>query len=413
MTTALLAACSSGTTGDGSSATVTVFGPWRDVAADRFREAVVPFEEQTGVDVVYTGTGSFATDVARRLEDGLAPDVIMFPQPGLMLDLLDRGYLVPLREDVVDTARASHRPTLGAAAESLTAATGVLYRLNVKSLVWYVPSVFEEAGYEVPRTWSELTTLADRAQAEGTSPWCLGVEAFSASGWPATDWIEDLMLRSATPEEYDAWTTGDLAFTDLLVEKAFVDFESLTLAPGRAFGGRRGVLNTAALGAGQPMFTAPPGCLMYRQASFAVDSLPDGVRIGPDGDTDVFVLPSRNNDPPPILVGGTFAAAGTDRAATWQLLDYLASPQGSATWVESGGFISPHRSVSVADYGDAFDARVAALLSDAEVVRFDGSDLMPPEVGSGTFFEAMLTFIATSGVGDSLTLAQSGWDEAD
>lgn len=391
---------------------VTVFGPWRDETATHFREALSAFEERTGLDVVYSGSGSFSTDVTRRLRDGLTPDVIMFPQPGTMLSLAEDGFLVPVRDDVRATAEASHRPAVRAAAEQLTETTGVLYRLNVKSLVWYPPAVFAEAGYAVPASWSELEALTERIQADGSTPWCMGVESFSASGWPATDWVEDLLLRSATLEEYDAWTRGDLPFTDPLLGEALTDFESLVLEPGRVVGGRRGVLNTPATQAQQPMFDSPAGCLLYRQASFASDALEDQAVIGPDGVTDVFVLPSRTDDDPPLLVGGTFAAPATDRPETWALMDYLASPEGSQTWVERGGFVSPHRTVTARDYPDAFDRRVAGLLETAEDVRFDGSDLMPPEVGSGTFLWAMLTFIATSGVSDSLAIAQSGWDRS-
>jgi alpha-glucoside transport system substrate-binding protein len=404
-------ACSTVDEQDPEARTVTVFGPWRAAAADAFRASMEPFEARTGIDVVYTGSGSFAADATRRLEDGQPPDVVVFPQPGLMTDLAERGYLLPLQTDVASIAQANHADQLAEATARGTAQTGVVYRLNVKSLVWYQPQVFAEAGYEVPQTMTQLQELAARMAADGTPPWCIGVEAFQASGWPATDWVEDLLLRLQPPDVYDAWVAGETPFTDEAIADTFSTLEDLVLTPGRAFGGRRTILNTAVGEAQAPMFTDPPGCLMYRQASFQRDNLDPSIAIGPDGDTDVFVLPTDAGGQPPLLIGGTFAAAATDTTETWDLLAYLATPEGSSAWLERGGFISPHRDVEPQDYADDFDAQVAELLHTASTVRFDGSDLMEPAVGTGTFLDAMVRYIATGRLSESLTLAQSGYDE--
>ncbi len=406
-----VAACTATPDSDSDQPTVSVFGPWRGESAEAFRESMTTFEERTGIDVVYTGSANFVGDATRRVQDGLAADVMVFPQPGVMLELADQGLLVPLRSDVVQAATRSHRPEVTEALPAEQADVGIVYRLNVKSLVWYPPAVFDESGYSVPRTWSELDALAQQIANDGTTPWCLGVEAFTASGWAATDWIEDIVLRSTPVDTYDRWAAGDLPFTDAAIAASFEDFSEMALTVGRPFGGRRAVLNTNVQAAAQPMFDDPPGCLLHRQASFASDDLDPSVEIGPDGDIDVFVLPSRDDEPPPLLVGGTFAASGTDRPQTWELLEYLASPEGSAPWVQRGGFISPHASVGRDDYGSELDGRMAELLADADVVRFDGSDLMPPAVGTGTFYSAMLSYIAAGQLDDALAEAQSGYDE--
>lgn len=393
------------------TAAVSVFGPWRDRAAEAFREAVRPFEDQTGIEVTYTGTGSFATDLVDRLEDGAPPDVAVFPQPGLMADLADRGLLVPLEQGVAAAAGASYSQPVRDAVGDAIGSLGVLYRLNLKSLVWYPPRVFDAYGYRVPSTWQELEDLTERVTADGRTPWCLGVDAFAASGWPATDWVEDVLLRHQPLGVYDDWTDGTVGFTDERVADAYRRFASLVLEPERVVGGRRAVLNTSVEDAQVPMFDDPPGCLMYRQASFQVENLDTSVQVGPDGDTDVFVLPGRDSSPPPLLVGGTFVAAATDRPETWRLMEYLADPDGSSSWVADGGFISPHAEVSTDDYGRAFDARVARLMSEAETLRFDSSDLMTPAVGTGTFFESMVSFIANNRLEEALELAQSGYGD--
>jgi len=36
------------------------------------------------------------------------------------------------------------------------------YKADLKSLVWYVPDNFDEAGYEIPKTWEELQELTEQ-----------------------------------------------------------------------------------------------------------------------------------------------------------------------------------------------------------------------------------------------------------
>jgi hypothetical protein len=94
----------------------------------------------------------------------------------------------------------------------------------VKSLVWYVPENFEDAGYEVPETMEELKALTEQIVADGETPWCIGLGSGAATGWPATDWVEDIMLRTQPPEVYDSWVTNEIPFNDERVVNAIETF---------------------------------------------------------------------------------------------------------------------------------------------------------------------------------------------
>ena len=405
----LLVGCSSGPDEAPDRPTVTIFGPFRDEAADLFRASLAPFEASSGIDVVFTGSGDFESEIVDRLESGAVPDIAIYPQPGLLNRLADSGYVLPLPTYLAAAARDSYRGGIDDLIGSLAEVNGVVYRVNVKSLVWYSPSSFEENGYRVPETWQDLQALVDAMVDDGFTPWCLGVEAFGASGWPATDWIEELLLRESGPEVYDRWVRNEIPFTDPAVESAFTAFGDLLLSPGQTLGGRGGILNTNVQRAGDPLLDEAPACQLYRQASFQVDNLPSGTTIGPDGELDVFVLPAATDGPAPLVVGGTLAAAHVDRPEAWQAMAYLATAEAGLAWAEAGGFISPHAAVGPTDYPNAFDGAVSALLDEAEVVRFDASDLMDPRVGSDSFFEAALFYIGTLRLADALQIAQSGY----
>src|SRR5690606_35770228 len=92
---------------------------------------------------------------------------------------------------------------------------------NMKSFVWYSPGAFADAGYEVPQTWDDMIALSDQIVADGNGkPWCAGVESGDATGWPATDWIEDVVLRSAGADVYDQWVAHEIPFNDPQIVEA-------------------------------------------------------------------------------------------------------------------------------------------------------------------------------------------------
>lgn len=406
--TALLASGCSSSAND-QDQVLTVFGNQRGAEAEAFRSVLAIFEEDTGIEVRFTGSASFPKAIRERVEEGNAPDIALFPQPGLLDDLADEGLVLPLRSDVADAAGRSLLPSLAGAFGAQDSSNGILYQLHVKSLVWYSPAVFAANGYELPTTWSGMKDLTSRITADGFTPWCLGVSAFDATGWPATDWVEDIVLREDGTEVYDVWVAGGLSFTSEPIRSALDDFGTLVLKSQNSQG-RRGILNTSPAAAQGPMFTSPPGCLMYKMASFQLPNLPSGTTVGPNGDLDVFVLPGPTEGAAPILIGGSVAAAFTDSDATWELMRFLASPEAGVPWAERGGYISPHADFDPDAYTDDFYRRMASIVADADSVRFDGSDLMYSPVGTRSFFDAMVQYIGTDRLDPSLTTAQDGYD---
>ncbi len=236
------------------------------------------------------------------------------------------------------------------------------------------------------------------------------MESFGATGWSGTDWIEDLVLRLHGPEVYDQWTAGAVPFTDDLIRAAFDHFGEITLHPGRVTGGPRSILTVPALEEIAPMFEDPPGCLPTRQASFQEGNLPADVTVGPQGEVDVLALPPVNDEKPPLLTSGEIAAAFSPSDEALKLIPYLADPRSGEPWAEIGGYISPHLGFDQTAYGTEFERRLGELVAEAEVVRFDGSDLMPPAVGTGTFWEGMINYVAGLDLDSVLENIQAGYD---
>jgi alpha-glucoside transport system substrate-binding protein len=410
----LAAACTTqaNRTTEPGSAVIEVFSVYRGTDAESFRRVLDDFEARTGIETAYVGTAAFAARIQERVESGEPPDLALFPQPGLIRDLASRGQLVSL-ESLGTAAASTARSQYPAFLDSLTV-DGELYavpwRVDLGSLIWYRPDVFAGLGYSVPTSFIELQALVSQMTLDGMTPWCLGVEAFAATGWVGTDWIEDIMLRTQSVAVYDEWARGEVPFDDERVRNAMSTWRDLVLAPGRTFGSVRVILNTPWEQAGAPLFDDEPGCLMHRQLSTYQNHLPAGTTVGPDGDVDVFVMPAANEaDQPPLLLAGEFAAALTSKPGVRELLLHLADPRSAESWAEEGGYLSPHRQFDAATYANDFDRTLARLMDDASVLRFDASDTMPPAVGVGTFWDGIVEYVATQDLDRVVATIDAGY----
>jgi alpha-glucoside transport system substrate-binding protein len=396
---------------------IDVFGPYRGAEADNFAASLRDFERATGIEVNYTGSSDFVSDLDRRLESGLdAPDIAVIPQPGLIAELVERGLAVAL--DPATLAAIDQH--YGERAENLTqAGPGYVapYRISPKSLVWYRPDVFERSGWTVPTTLDELDLLVDQIADTGTTdartaPWCFTMAAGTATGWAATDWVEDIVLRRAGPEAYDRWTTGQLDWNDPTIREALTTVDELVVATGRTAGGLRDILQVDVTDASEPMFDDPAGCAMYKQAAFAESWFPDGTEIGEE--VDFFVLPDQGGETlAPMLVGADSLVQFSDDDRVDQLMAYLVSPEGGSEWARRGGYISARTSVDVDTYYTATDRRFAALLIDGRDLRFDASDLMPPDIGAGLLWTEITAWVAgTSSLDQFVTTIDDALAEA-
>lgn len=387
----LAAACDSAVVTDES---VTVFGPYTGRDADLFAESIEAFERTTGLEVRYTGSADFVEDLRQRSGGNRQPDVAVVPQPGLVNDLIEREAVVPLDDSVRAVVDEHHDPTVFEDA-AWDPDYVVPYRRTIKSLVWYRPDVFADNGWTAPETLDELWRLVETIdQDELMSPWCFSIFSGRATGWPATDWIEDLVLRELGPRAYDDWVAGTREFQDDGIREAFEQFDEMVVAGDRSFGGVRQILQTEVAATSTPLF-GDPQCAMYKQASFADNWFPDGVEIGPDGDVDLFVLPGTTSDPPPLVVGGDALVQFDDRPEVVALMEYLASPEGGRVWAGKGGFLADLQTVEADEYYPPTEGRLAELLLDADRVRrFDASDVLPVDVGSGLLWQRITSWIA-------------------
>ncbi len=380
--------------GEFAGTSVTVDGPFVDTDEVKFNQSVEAFEEATGIDIQYIGSKEFEASIAIRVDADDAPDIADFPQPGLLASFVRQGKVVdPTSFISEDWLQQQYNQSWLDMANMEGQSAGVWYRYNAKSLVWYPKAQFEAAGYEIPETWDELMALTQTIADDGDTAWCIGIESGAATGWAATDWTEELMLRTTAPENYDAWVAGDLKFASPEVKGAIEGWSEIWFNDDYVLGGTSSIVTTSFGDSPAPMFEDPPRCWLHRQGNFITSFFPEGVEPGTD--YGFFYLPSKGDEyGKPWLVAGDLMAMFNDRPEVRATLEYFTMPESASGWLEQGGALAAHKTATPDMYGQDIERGIAELVQEATTFRFDASDLMPGEVGAGSFWKGMTDYVS-------------------
>ena len=399
--------------------TLTIAGPWTGPDQELVESVIAYFEEATGADVTYTGSDSFEQQIVIDAQAGSPPNIGVFPQPGLAADMASRGFLSPLPDGSAEFMKENYAAgqswvDLGTykGKDGEEAFYAFPYKADVKSLVWYVPANFEDAGYEVPQSYEELKELTEKIKEDGETPWCIGLASGGATGWPATDWVEDLMLRTATPDVYDKWVTNEIPFDAPEVVNAIKEYGYFVREDGSADGGAKGAAATDFRESPKGLFATPPKCYMHHQASFIPTFFPEGTEIGRDADFFYFPASAEREGElgKPVLGAGTLFGITKPNDVTDVFIEFLQTPIAHEVWMAQSGFLTPYTKAKPEAYATDAMRKQGEILTNATTFRFDGSDLMPGKIGAGAFWTGMIDY--TTGAKEAEAVAgeiQNEW----
>ncbi len=396
--------------------TLTIFGPWRGEDQVLAESVFAYFAAASGVTIKYSSSENYEQQIVIDTEAGSPPDIAILPQPGLIADLVKKGFVTPLGQETQDWLAANYAAGeswvgLGSYAgpDGAKALYAFPYKIDVKSLVWYVPENFEDAGYEVPQTMEELKALTEKIVADGGTPWCIGLGSGGATGWPATDWVEDMMLRTQAPDVYDKWVSNELPFNSPEVVGAIDEFGWFAKNDAFVAGGASAVASTDFRDSPKGLFTSPPQCYLHHQASFVPSFFPEGTKVGTDAD--FFYMPAYESKDlgKPVLGAGTLAFITKDTPASRAFIEFLKTPIAHEVWMAQKSFLTPMKTVNADLYGDPTMKKMGEILLNATTFRFDASDLMPGVVGAGSFWTGMVDFVGGKSAQEVADAIQASW----
>jgi alpha-glucoside transport system substrate-binding protein len=371
-----------------------------------------PFEQCTGVTVKYEGDKAFETQVLVRAKAGNPPDIAYVPQPGLLKQLVATGKAV----EAPQQTSANTDKFFGEDWKNYGTVDGKFYAAplgaNVKSLVWYSPKEFQDSGYQVPTTLDELKALSDKMVADGKKPWCAGIASGEATGWPVTDWMEDMMLRTTDPDTYDKWVNHQIPFNGP-ESTAALDAVGQYLKNDKYVNGGLGdiksIATTTFQDGGLPILEG--SCSLHRQANVYAANWGEGVKVAEDGDVFAFYLPGKDANTKPVLGGGEFVLAFANRPEVQAFQTYLSTD----TWANakakvSSGWVSANKGLDANNLQSPIDKLSAKILQDPNAVfRFDGSDQMPAAIGSNAFWKQATSWITGQDTKTTVDNVERAW----
>jgi alpha-glucoside transport system substrate-binding protein len=378
--------------------TVTMFASIISPESDSLQKSWAQFSECTGIRISYEGSNDFESQLPVRVQGGNPPDIAVIPQPGLLQQMVKSGKVVKANAQTEANVDKYWNP----AWKAYGTVDGTFYAgpmsANMKSLVWYSPQAFAQKNYQVPTTWDDLMRLSDTIAASGTKPWCGGIGSGTATGWPATDWLEQVVLRMHGGDVYDRWVRHEVKFNSTEIKAAMQKVAEWMLNPkyvNGGFGDVKSIATTTFQDAGKPILSG--GCFMLQQASFYGAQWPQGTKVAEDGDVFAFYLPPISASvPTPVVGGGEFLTGFADRPEVHAVLTYLSTPEWHTSRIKTApGWVSANSGADQSAYTNPIDKLSAKYLTDANATfRFDASDLMPAAVGAGQEWKSMTAWFA-------------------
>ncbi len=388
-----------------TGATADVLGIWGEEEIDDFDAMVQPWKDNTGNDVDFTGTRDINAVLTTRVEGGDPPDVAIPAALGIFQDLAREGELTPLSSctGLDEQVRASYPQSLIDLGTVDGELYGVFMKAGNKATVWYSPSQFDANGYAVPETWDDLIALSNQIVADGMTPWSDAQEAGGGSGFPGSDWVQQIVLNQWGPDVYDQWVAHEIAYNDDRIKQSWEFFGEILLNPDYVLGGTGQALATTFSEGSLPLFSDPPEAFMHYLGSFNSGFITDPEQGFPEGlvpgeDFDFFTFPTIDPD----FAGGVTGDANVmmlfnSDEVTCSFVEWMASAEAQEIWVARGGFTSLNTEVDVTAYPTDLDQKVAGQLADPDTVfRFDADDAMPSGVGgdNGAVFTGVLDYLS-------------------
>ena len=378
-----------GTTAEGSSdvsGTVSMVGVWTGDEQKHFQAVLDAFHEKyPNVTVKYRSTGdNTPTVLSTAVEGGNPPDLAAVSQPGLVSDFQKKGSLKNM-DFAQDTVNANYPESIAKLNEVDGHLYGLLIKAANKSTVWYNVQAFKDAGVEPPATWDDLTQAAGTLKASGIPAYSIG----GADGWTLTDLFENIYLRQAGADMYDKLTKHEIKWTDKSVVDALNTMGDVLGDTANLAGGTSGALQTDFPTSVSNVFSKSPKAAQVIEGDFVPGVVASSNPLEPGTGYDVYAFPAIGDSGNAVVGGGDTLMMFTDNDATRALVNYLATGEAQEVWAKLGGYSAPAKTVDASAYTDEISRKTATAIGQADVFRFDLSDLQPAAfggtVGQGEF----------------------------
>ncbi len=350
-----------------SGDTITMYYQWSGQEEQRLNQILKPLADACGIKYQVTSTRDPAV-LDTQVKAGNAPDVA-FWDIGHVATYQDK--LVPL--DTLGADKTQYQSFFTDPGTFNGKWLALPVKTDIKSIIWYSPTVFQAKGYTVPTTWDDLNTLVEKMVSNGDVPWSMGFESGASTGWSGVDWIEEILLVQKGPQFVQNIINGTTPYNDPAVATAWQAYGKWAKDAKYTPGGAQGTLTTSFNTAIDETFSDPPKALMVRQSGFASGEItskyPD-LKYGTD--FDFFAMPGTQG----LQGGADWMMAFKNTPAVQALITYLSSPLGGANWAAANFDLSPNNGAK-GHYTDPAEVKKGDILANAKGYVLSMGDVIP------------------------------------
>lgn len=363
------------TAGDLKGQNLEVIAEWSGAEQASFQAVLDGFTKKTGAKITYTSGGdNTSVLVNSRVAGGNPPDVALIAQPGAVVQLQQKNQIFPLTGAALSASQGNFSDAWQKLGTLDGKPYGVFFKAANKSVVWYSTKAFSDAGVQPPATWDDFTTVSKTLADSGIA----GMAIPAGDGWPATDWFENIYLRTAGVDKYNQLTKHQIPWTDPSVVTALQTWAGYLKQQGVVASGATQLSFTQSEA---DVFGEKPKAAMLYEGDFVATDINKLGKFTVGDTAKFFNFPSINGSQPAVVSGGDEAVALKNTPAAMALMAYLASPEAATIWAQKGGFLSANTKVDVKSYPDETTQALATALVQSKSVVFDMSDQTPTAFG--------------------------------
>jgi alpha-glucoside transport system substrate-binding protein len=392
----VMVGCTSGSgTNPQSASDVTVWTAWGGNELKAFQDVLKPFEASTGIKVHVTTNRDSTTQIANGIAAGTdLPDIApATSDPVQLKDWVSKGVIKTVETALGDQFNAYVQNTYPGLVNPPSGQTGddpyigiiggkhyyLMIKFQLKGLLWYNKKVYTG---QAPKTFNDLLAISP-SQYGAQKLFCAGFESGAASGWPASDDLDNIIMRQSGPDVYTKWIQGTQKWTSPEIKQGYQALLQ-EVSPANVYGGTNYVLSTNFQKAGDPLFkptgSFKAGCLFIIQASFQpsffTQSYPN-LQAGVD--FDFFSHPSMGSSQYDGNYNGFYDnyAMYNNTPAARQLMQWMVTKDAQQIWASSGVSLSSNKSTT---YNDAVFKTAAQDVSTGTNMLITAGDYMPTDM---------------------------------
>ena len=149
---------------------------------------------------------------------------------------------------------------------------------------------------------------------------------------------------------------------------------------------------------------------MHRQGYVIPNFFPGGPELGTDVDFFYFPAYEGKDLGKPVLGSGGLVTITDDAPIARAFIEFLKTPIAHEIFMAQGNFLTPHLGANGETYANETQRALGEILTDATTFRFDGSDLMPGEIGTAAFWTGMVSYTTGTPAEEVATSIQRRWD---